>query len=176
MGTHQGRPLYFDFYGDSLLVVDDFRITNFDYDWNSLRVFGDTTFQVRYEFVLDRLIITTESGVVVTMAPQSIQARPLRPRLAQGPVVWTAETSNGQLQIRLSRGGAAAWRQLPGGRWITGRWNRSSNNVVFRWPNPNATEPADSLSWFGQYDNPRAIIVSNPTRDIDLAIFRRRVR
>ena len=77
VGTHKGVPLFLDFYSDTMLVVNDVRVADFYTTRDSIVVFGDTSFAVHYQFALDRLLLRTKEGNVITMASQGPLARPL---------------------------------------------------------------------------------------------------
>ena len=142
VGTHDNRPLVLDFYGDSMLLVNDEYVANFALGDRSFTVFGDTSFTVRYWFALDRLLLETEDGAVLTMAEQDPLARPMFG-------TWRgSEISSGRrIELWLGRGGVARWRQLPGGGWTGGEWDRSSRTIQFTWL-------PDSTVWTAQYDPP----------------------
>jgi hypothetical protein len=59
VGTHGGRPLFFDFYDDSMLVVNDRYPVNYTHTRDSLRAYGDTSFAVQYIFSLGRLLVAS---------------------------------------------------------------------------------------------------------------------
>lgn len=141
VGTHHGRPLYLDFYDDTMLVVNDEYPTDFLATRDSLIAMGDTSFAVSYWLVLDRLLIETEEGRVVTMAQQDLLARPLHAGRWRGTSIGGEST----IELRMARGGNAAWRRLPGGRWTRGEWDRNTRLINFTW------EP-DSTSWTAFYD------------------------
>jgi hypothetical protein len=139
VGVHQGRSLQLEFYGDTMLVVDDERVLNFRLTGDSLIGFGDTTIAAQYRLVMGRLLLQTPDGVV-TMAVQSALARPLTGRW-QG-ALGTDDGVDAELSI--SSGGTARWRRLPGGRWADGEWDRETRVVTFTW--------LDESEWRGQYD------------------------
>ena len=58
VGHHRNRPIFFDFYSDSMLVVDDIHVLGFAFTWDSIIAYGDTSFAVSYRFSYDRLLIT----------------------------------------------------------------------------------------------------------------------
>lgn len=173
VGHHKNRPIWFDFYGDSMLVVNDEHALDFWFTWDSLVAWGDTSFAVRYRFSYDRLLITTESGTLFTMAPQTILARPLdAPTRAGQPGLWVAGTAQGNIELQLWRGGTARWRQVGGGSWQSGEWSRDAREIELIW----APETPDSSVWRGQYDAPRAIIFEETYPGSGITIFRRQVR
>ncbi|MGD8728014.1 MAG: hypothetical protein PVH40_10235 [Gemmatimonadales bacterium] len=128
VGTHDGRPWWLDFYGDTMLVVDDTLILNFRITRDSLIAYGDTSFSVAYWFVRDRLLIQTVGGEVITMAPQDHMARPIH-----------GEWRGNGIRLRIWRGGVATWA----GR--RGEWRRRSRIITFTWL-------PDSVEWHAQYD------------------------
>ncbi len=67
VGNHEGRPLQFEFYGDTMLVVNDLHALDYRLTGDSLVAFGDTIIQGRYRLVRDWLLFETPSGMV-TMA------------------------------------------------------------------------------------------------------------
>lgn len=139
VGLHLRRPLQFEFYGDTMLVVDDEHVLNFRLTNDSLIATGDTSLAGRYRLVLGRLIFETPDDVV-TMAMQSALARPLTGHWT-GPL-GTTEGTRAELVIFAS--GTARWRRLPTGRWADGEWDRETRLITFTW--------ADSTEWRGQYD------------------------
>lgn len=173
VGHHQNRPIWFDFYGDSMLVVNDEHALDFWFTWDSLVAWGDTSFAVRYRFSYDRLLITTESGTLFTMAPQTTLARPLdAPTRAGQPGLWVASSAEGDIELQLWRGGTARWRRVGGGSWQSGEWSRDARQIELIW----APESPDSSTWRGQYDAPRAIIFEETYPGSGITIFRRQVR
>jgi hypothetical protein len=166
VGTHQGDPLWLDFYGDTMLVVNDHMPANFRTSRGRLEVWGsDTAFTVSYWYNLDRLLLRTAEGEVITMAPQDSLARPLA-----GDWRGSGFGSNRQIELDMQRGGVARWRELPGGRWIGGEWDRASRLITFTWL-------PDSLMWTAQYDpGGSALIVSGAEPDSATVILRRAYR
>jgi len=139
VGMHNRRPLQFEFYGDTMLVVDDEHVLDFRLTSDSLIAFGDTTIVGQYRLVMQRLLLQTSEGVV-TMATQLPLARPLTGRW-RGPL-GTDDGVETELEIYAS--GTARWRRLPGGRWTSGEWDRETRVVTFTW--------SDESEWRGQYD------------------------
>jgi hypothetical protein len=140
VGTHEGRPLHFDFYGDTMVVVNDLHPLHFEVRDDSLRVWGDTAFDVVFWFAMDRLLVETVDGRLITMAPQDRMARPLEGRWRGSPMA-----SDMRLELAMYRGGTAQWRALSGGRSSVGEWNRASRVITFAWD-------ADSTEWVARYD------------------------
>jgi hypothetical protein len=141
VGTHKGRPLFLDFYSDTMLVVNDAKVADFYTTRDSIVVYGDTSFAVHYRFALDRLLLRTIEGNVITMASQGPLARPLWGH-------WLGEVgrfSNRQIELRLFGVGTAWWRWLPGGERTEGEWDRFSRIITFTWL-------PDSTVWTGLYD------------------------
>jgi hypothetical protein len=128
VGTHDGRPWWLDFYGDTMLVVDDTLLLDFRITRDSLIAHGDTSFAVAYWFVRDRLLIQTADGEIITMAPQDHMARPIHGD-------WRGDG----IRLRIWRGGIATWRGT------RGEWRRRSRLILFTWL-------PDSLEWTAQYD------------------------
>jgi hypothetical protein len=139
VGVHLGRPLQFEFYGDSMLVVDDERVLDYRLTGDSLVALGDTTIAGQYRLVMGRLLFHTPDGVI-TMAVQSALARPLTGRW-RGPL---GTDDGAESELVISADGTARWRRLPGGRWTYGEWDREMRAVTFTW--------ADESEWRGQYD------------------------
>jgi hypothetical protein len=139
VGTHLGRPLQLEFYGDTMLVVNDDHVLDFRMTNDSLVAFGDTSVIGAYRLVLDRLLLVTPDGVV-TMALQSELARPLTGRW-RGPL----GTSDGaEIELVIYAAGTARWRRLSGGGWHAGEWDREMRVIVFTWQ--------DESEWRSQYD------------------------
>jgi hypothetical protein len=140
VGTHEGRPLVLDFYGDTMLVVNDEYLTGYRLTDRTLTVFGDTSFTVDYWFALDRMMIETEDDVLITMAEQDLLARPMF-----GRWIGSGFSTGQRVELYLGRGGTARWRKVPGGAWTDGEWDRSSRTITFTWL-------PDSTTWIAQYD------------------------
>ena len=141
VGTHDGRPWVIDFYGDSMLVVDDEHVLDFQLLGDSLVAYGDTSFAVSYWFVRDRLLVQTAAGEIITMAPQDHLARPLHGN-------WRG----GGINLWMGRGGVTRWRPADGGSWQDGEWERRTRIISFLWL-------PDSLEWTAQYDPPGAALL-----------------
>jgi len=165
VGTHQGSTLWLDFYGDTMLVVNDTMVADFRTSRGRLEVWGDTAFTVSYWYNLDRLLLRTAEGDVITMAPQDSLARPLA-----GDWRGSAFGSDRQIELDMRRGGVAKWRVLPGGGWRGGEWDRASRLITFTWL-------PDSLVWTAQYDpGGSALIVIGAGPDSATVILRRAFR
>lgn len=171
VGTHLGRPIFLDFYGDSLVVVNDHHVADFWHSRDSLNVFGDTTFAVRYEFRYDKMLIENAEGNIVTMSPQSLAARPVYGALGGQWGRWAGNTLDGrQLVVEMRRiGNLARWRWGTSGGWTNGTWTRSARTFVFAW-GPDSTE------WRATYDAPRALIFEETQPGSGLTILRRSIR
>lgn len=139
VGTYHGRPLQFEFYGDTMLVVNDRWALDFRLTDDSLVAVGDTVIAARYQIVMDRLLLQTPEALV-TMAPQSFLARPLDGRWL-GPL---GTPDGAELELVILLGGRARWRRVTGGGWTEGEWDRASRVITFVWP--------DETEWTGQYD------------------------
>lgn len=164
VGTHLGRPLQFEFYDDTMLVVNDRWALEFRLTDDSLVAFGDTIIMGRYQMVLNRLLFQTPEGLV-TMAPQSFLARPLDGRW-QGALGTPDGT---QLELVILPGGRARWRPLPGGPWVEGEWDRASRLITFVWP--------DETEWTGQYDPiGNALLLEQTVEGAGSTILRRAFR
>ena len=46
VGHYRNRPIFFDFFSDSLLVVNDIHAVDFVFTWDSIIAYGDTSFAV----------------------------------------------------------------------------------------------------------------------------------
>lgn len=140
IGRYDNQPLALDFYDDTMVVVNDQFAASFRATYDSLAVFGDTSFTVAYWFSMGRLLLQTRDGKVVTMSRQSDLARPI-----EG--LWRGSSpSDGQaVVIQMWRGGAARRRTLPEGAWIDGQWDRNSRMIQFTWR-------PDSTTWTATYD------------------------
>ena len=139
VGMHLGRPLTFEFYSDTMLVVNDRLGLAFQLTDDSLVASGDTLVTARWRHVLGHLLLDTPDGPL-TMSPQNVLARPLTGRWV-GPLGDEEETL---IEMRLALGGAVWWRPLGGGAWTEGEWQRESRLITFTWP--------DETEWRGQYD------------------------
>lgn len=161
VGIHLARPLQFEFYGDTMLVVNDEHVLDFRLTDDSLAAFGDTALAGRFRLVLGRLVFETPDGVV-TMATQSPLARPLTGRW-RGPL-GTADGATVDLLIYAS--GTARWRRVPDGRWMEGEWDRATRILTFTW--------TDESEWQGQYDPiGNAILFETTVPGAEITILRR---
>lgn len=163
VGVHAGQPLHLEFYGDTMLVVNDEYALDYRVTPDSLIATGDTTIQARYWFAIGRLLLETPGGAVITMAEQRALARPLTGR-------WLGElgTADGmQAELRIADGGVARWRRVPSGAWLDGEWERQTRIISFTWA-------ADSTDWIGHYDvDGNAIVFARTVRDSRPTIFLR---
>jgi hypothetical protein len=177
VGQYKGRPIWFDFFGDSLLVVNDIHPLSFRFSWDSIVAYGDTSFAVSYRFSYDRLIVTTVEGTVFTMSPQDPLARPLgAPSGSPRPFEWIGQNDSGTVEVQMRRGGWARFRVAPGGSWTAGHWDRQSRDITFTWPIPPPDgSAADSTRWLGVYDAPRALIFEETIPGAGITIFRRKL-
>lgn len=145
VGTHNHSPLHLDFYGDTMVVVNDRWALDYRATFDSLIVWGrqagDTSFAVRYWFSLDRLLLQTDEGKTITMTRQDELARPIDGRW-QGSLAGRAGTD---VVLRMLRGGSAERRIVPGGEWVRGEWERRSRIIRFTWL-------PDSSVWIAHYD------------------------
>lgn len=163
VGTHGGRSLHLDFYGDTMLVVNDQYALNYRATRDSIVAMGDTSFAVSYWFALDRLLLRTVEDQVVTMAEQSALARPLHGRWRGSP----SRSTDSEVDLVMSRGGSARWRRVPGGSWVQGEWDRLTRIISFTWL-------PDSLMWTGQYDPAgNALLFENAPPDEGTLVLRR---
>ncbi len=141
VGTHQGRPFHLEFYGDTMLIVNDSHVLDYVATHDSVMAFGDTSFAVHYRFALDRLLLRTVEGNVITMSPQPALARPLWGRWLGAP----SRTRDRHIDLWMYRNGTAQWRWVPGGTWTKGEWDRFTRIITFTWL-------PDSTLWTGLYD------------------------
>jgi len=140
--THEGRPLFLDFYGDTMLVVNDQYIADFEMRGDTLVAVGDTSFTLHYRFApMDRLLLRTEDGHIITMSRQGPLARPLSGNWLGGPT----RSPDRVIELRMTRSGVAYWRWLTQGPWTEGEWDRFHRKITFTWL-------PDSTVWEGLYD------------------------
>lgn len=149
VGHHKGRPLQFEFYGDTMLVVDDEHALDYRLTGDSLLATGDTLVIAQWRYVMGHLLLDTPEGAI-TMSAQNFLARPLTGRWV-GPLGDDDET---QIEMRLYLGGTAYWRPVGAAAWTQGEWERESRVITFTWPDPAAAADPDAepLEWRGQYD------------------------
>ncbi len=141
VGSRNSGTLHLDFYGDTMLVVNDRHVASYSVSNDSLVVAGDTSFAAHFRFALDKwLILQTEDGAVITMSEQARLARPLR-----GQWIGAALGSDSRIELRLSNAGTARWRRLPTGNWTHGEWDRFTRVITFTWL-------PDSTEWTARYD------------------------
>lgn len=161
VGMHLRQPLQFEFYGDTMLIVNDEHILDFRLTDDSLMATGDTVVQGRYRLALGRLLLETPSGVV-TMATQSALARPLTGRWQGG--LGTEDGATIELVIKVD--GTARWRTLPDGRWMDGEWDRETRIITFTW--------IDESEWRAHYDPiGNAILFEQTVPGAESSILRR---
>ncbi len=152
VGTLNLQPLHFDFFGDTMLLLNDSRALSFFIEGDSLIAWGpDTTFTVRFWFSMDRLLVLTAESALVTMSEQDRMARPIFGLWRGNPIGRSDE----QIELSLVRGGVAAYRSQPEWKWITGEWNRSTRMITLSWD-------ADSTQWEGRYD-PEGVLLFDST-------------
>jgi hypothetical protein len=155
VGTNQGFPLWLDFYGDTMLVLNDTYALDYFATPRALEAVGDTAFRVNYWFARDRLLLETEDGRILTMAEQNPLARPLFAGTWRGTTIGREQPV---IDLRMYRGGVANYREIPEGEWVEGEYDRSTRIITFTWfadtLELEAEEEAmpDSLEWVGQYD------------------------
>jgi hypothetical protein len=139
VGIHLRQPLQFEFYGDTMLIVNDEHVLNFTLTDDSLLATGDTTVRGRYRMALGRLLLDTPEGMV-TMSTQSALARPLTGRW-QGMV---GEEESDNIELLIGVDGTGRWRRLPDGAWMSGEWDRETRIITFTW--------SDETEWRAHYD------------------------
>lgn len=159
VGTHLGRPLHIDFYGDTMVVVKDQFVADYYATRDSIVVLGDTSFSVHYRFALDRMILRTDSGNVITMSAQGTLARPLRGNWFGTP----GRLRDSLIELQMNASGAAYWRTLPQGGWIEGEWDRFSREITFTWLPDSAAGRPDSTLWVGMYNPVRSQLLFDET-------------
>lgn len=161
VGIHLRQPLQLEFFGDTMLVVNDEHVLDFRLTEDSLTAFGDTSIVGRYRLVLQRLLLETPDGVV-TMATQSALARPLTGR-------WRGALGSAdgvEIELVIDASGTARWRSLPDGRWRAGEWDRETRVITFTWE--------DESEWRGQYDPMgNAMLFQQTVPDAEPTILRR---
>lgn len=141
VGTHMGRPMHLEFYGDTMLILNDSRVLDFVASNDSIVATGDTSFAVSYRFAFNRLLLTTDEGKIITMTSQAPLARPLWGRWFGTPL----RNSDRPIELSMFRNGSARWRWFPEGSWNEGEWDRFTRIITFIWL-------PDSLEWTARYD------------------------
>jgi len=142
VGLHKSQTLHLEFYGDTMLVVNDQYPLSYLATSDSLLATGDTTVAGRYWFAFCRLLLETADGSVITMSSQGVLARPLTGRWVGG-----LGTPDGvEAELRLAPNGTARWHRLPGGAWTDGEWERQTRIITFTWAG------TDTIPWVGHYD------------------------
>ena len=200
-----GLPLWLDFFADSMLVISDNAnefATDFALTPRSLVIRGDSamirilatsfnsrregedfalrsSFEIRYRFSLDRLLLTAD-GTTITMSPQKIRARRIEAN-------WIADLPDGtRMELRMDRLGNVRYRVVPGGSWRWGAWDRNARDITFDWsPDPpEATQipeaiemPDSTVIWSGLYDaGGDQIVLEHVGEGTGTTIFRRIIR
>lgn len=163
VGLHRNETLLLEFYGDSMLVVNDQHPLSYRVTSDSLLAGGDTTLSAHYWFSYCRLLLEAPDGSMITMASQRVLARPLTGR-------WVGDlgTPDGaQGELRIAAGGTARWHPLPDGPWKDGEWERETRIITFTWA-------ADSIPWVGHYDpEGNALLFDHTVTGSRTAIFHR---
>lgn len=158
VGTHNYRPLFIDFYSDTMVVVNDRLVADFTFTSDSIIVYGDTSFAVHYRFAWDpgleawRLLLRTEDGHVLTMSHQGPTARPLSGNWRGTP----SRTPGQAIELWMNRPGQARWRWSTDGAWTEGEWDRFHRIITFTWL-------PDSTTWQGIYDPAAGQIIFDET-------------
>jgi hypothetical protein len=167
VGLHHNGPLELEFYGDTMLVVNDRYPLNYRSTSDSLIATGDTTVTARYRFSYCRLLLEAPDGSMVTMASQQALARPLTGR-------WVGDlgTADGALaELLLAVNGTARWHRLPDGTWTDGEWERQTRIITFTWAG------ADTIPWVAHYDvEGNALLFDHTVPGSHTAIFKRLFR
>lgn len=162
VGTYTSQSLHLDFYGDTMLVVNDRYPLDYRVTYDSLIVWGDTAFAVRYWFSLDRLLLETANGRVLTMARQSPLARPIEGLWRGSPIGQSRRT----VTLRMWRGGTAQRRVSSGGGWVEGEWSRRSRTIEFTWM-------PDSTVWTASYDPLGEALLFEQTENLGTLVLRK---
>jgi hypothetical protein len=170
VGTHLGRPLFLEFYGDTMLVVNEGHVLDFRLSRDSLIAVGDTIIQGRYRLApLGHLLLDTPDGLI-TMSQQSTLARPITGRWI-GPLGSSGET---RLELQIFSGGVVRWRTVPGMGWTRGEWERQFRLITFTWGEEEDQAEEDETKWIAQYDaEGNALLLETTIPDVDLTILRR---
>jgi hypothetical protein len=138
--------LWMEFYPDSMLLVNDVRSRYHALDYriteDSIIATGDTVFRLRYELVLDRMLVYTPEGDVITMAPQSELGRPF---VGNWVGLLSNEEFSEEITLRINADGTAGWLPVSGGDPHEGEWSRITRTFTFSWT-------ADSTQWVGYHD------------------------
>ena len=171
VGTYKGNVLNFEFYGDTMLVVNDklglsVRITEDSIVAKATVPTGDTTVAGRYRLAVGHLLFEGADGIVVTMSAQTPLARPIGGR-------WLGELGMGDrpaAELMVDRvENTAAWRKVGDQKWIRGEFERSTRTVTFTW--------ADNTEWTGQYDPiANTILFEQTVPESSASVFRRTFR
>ncbi len=167
VGLHKGQTLHLEFYGDTMMVVNDQYPLTFHATQDSLVASGDTTVAGRYWFSFCRLLLETPGRDLITMSSQGLLARPLT-----GRWVGALGTPDGaEAELRLAASGAARWHLLPDGPWTEGEWERETRIITFTWAG------ADTIPWVGHYDvEGNAILFERTVANSRATIFHRAFR
>jgi hypothetical protein len=142
-----------------MVVVNDRHVCDYRASRDSIIVLGDTSFSVHYRFALDRMIVTTDSGNVITMAVQGPLARPLAGSWFGSP----SRIRDMRMELLMDMQGRALWRAVPGGAWIEGEWDRVSREIIFTWFPDSAAGRPDSTEWIGIYNPDRSQLLFDET-------------
>jgi len=142
-----------------MVVVNDQHVADYYATRDSIVVFGDTSFSVHYRFALDRMIVRTDSGNVITMAAQSPLARPLRGRWYGTPGMLDGSP----IELQMLADGRAWWRRTSSGSWVEGEWDRFSREITFTWLPDAAAGRPDSTAWVGMYIPERSQLLFDET-------------
>jgi hypothetical protein len=142
VGLHKSQTLHLEFYGDTMLVVNDQYPLSYRATSDSLVATGDTTVAGRYWFAHCRLLLESADGSVITMSSQGVLARPLTGRWVGG----LGTPDEAEAELRLAPSGTARWHRLPSGPWTEGEWERQTRIITFTWAG------SDTIPWVGHYD------------------------
>jgi hypothetical protein len=142
-----------------MVVVQDRLVCEYNATRDSIVVIGDTSFSVHYRFALDRMILRSDSGSVITMSEQGPLARPLRGNWFGTP----SRLRNSPIELQMRPTGVAYWRRLPRGGWIEGEWDRFSREITFTWLPDSAAGRPDSTQWVGMYNPDRSQLLFDET-------------
>jgi len=142
-----------------MVVVRDQYVADYYATRDSIVVTGDTSFSVHYRFALDRMIVSTDSGNVITMSAQGPLARPLRGRWYGTP----GRIRDSAIELQMLADGRAWWRTVAGGQWVEGEWDRFSREITFTWLPDSAAGRPDSTEWVGMYIPERSQLLFDET-------------
>jgi hypothetical protein len=180
VGTLNRQALFLDFFGDSMLVVNDRIIMDYWAGPDSIIAYNaDTSFALQYRAVYDKLLIETADGITVTMSPQPIQARPVFSGFGWDWGRWIARSRGEVIQLYIKRigNGARFTTNSSARKGLSGRWRRAGRTFTFTWETPTEENPDSTQIWMGHFDaEGHQFLFDDTGPETDMAIFRRRHR